>query len=94
MVIETRHEYPTESAAIATIAPALGIGTAQTLRNWVRAAEVGRSFCTDAESSPSAADVPEVARLRQENAELRRALEILRAAGPFLAAELDRPQRL
>jgi transposase len=31
-------------------------------------------------------------RLRRENAELRRATEILKSASAFFAAELDRPQ--
>ena len=33
----------------------------------------------------------EIKRLRRENAELRRANEILKAASIFFAAELDRP---
>jgi transposase-like protein len=36
--------------------------------------------------------VAEVKRLRQENAELRRANTILKTASAFFAAELDRPQ--
>jgi transposase len=35
----------------------------------------------------------EVKRLKRENAELRRANEILKAASSFFAAELDRPHR-
>ena len=35
----------------------------------------------------------ELKRLKRENAELRRANEILKAAAGFFAAELDRPQR-
>ena len=35
----------------------------------------------------------EIKRLKRENAELRRANEILKAASAFFAAELDRPQR-
>jgi transposase-like protein len=34
----------------------------------------------------------EIKRLKRENAELRRANEILKAASAFFAAELDRPQ--
>ena len=34
----------------------------------------------------------EIRRLKRENAELRRANEILKAASAFFAAELDRPQ--
>ena len=35
----------------------------------------------------------EIRRLKKENAELRRANEILKAASAFFAAELDRPHQ-
>ena len=35
----------------------------------------------------------EIKRLKRENAELRRANEILKAASAFFAAELDRPHQ-
>jgi transposase len=38
-------------------------------------------------------EAAEIKRLRRENAELRRANEILKAASAFFAAELDRPQQ-
>ena len=48
-------------------------------------------------SAPSQSRPPDVAaevkRLRRENAELRRANEILKAAAAFFGAELDRPQQ-
>ena len=57
------------------------------MRKWVRQAEVdtGRRPGTTSEESA------ELKRLRRENAELRRANEILKAASAFFAAELDRP---
>ncbi len=61
-----------------------------TIRNWVEAEErVGRPAGSDpVESSDDAA---ELARLRRENAELRRANDILKTASAFFAqAELDR----
>jgi hypothetical protein len=61
-----------------------------TIRNWVEAEErVGRPAGSGpAESGDTAA---ELARLRQENAELRRANDILKTASAFFAqAELDR----
>jgi transposase len=61
-----------------------------TIRNWVEAEERGgRPAGSDpAESGDTAA---ELARLRQENAELRRANDILKTASAFFAqAELDR----
>ena len=40
MVAEVRSEYDTEFAAITAVAHKLGIGSAETLRKWVRQAEV------------------------------------------------------
>jgi transposase len=87
LVLETKDQYPSEYAAIKSIAAKLGIGTAQTLTNWVRRAEV------DAGKRPgvSTAEAEEIKRLKRENAELKRANEILKAASAFFAAELDRP---
>jgi transposase len=87
LVIEHRDEYPTEYAAIRSIAAKLGIATAETLRQWVRQAEV------DARQRPgvSSEESAEIRRLRAEVKELRRANEILKAASAFFAAELDRP---
>ncbi len=87
LVIEHRSEYETEYAAIRSIAAKLGIATAETLRQWVRQAEV------DAGQRPgvSGEESAEIRRLRAEVKELRRANEILRAASAFFAAELDRP---
>jgi hypothetical protein len=41
MVGEVRSQHPTEWAAITAVAEKLGIGTAETLRTWVRRAEAG-----------------------------------------------------
>jgi transposase len=77
-------------AAINSVAAKLGIGTAETLRKWVRQGEVdaGRRAGTSTE------EAAEVRRLKREVAELRRANEILKAAAGFFAAELDRPHRI
>jgi transposase len=89
MVAEARSNYDSEWAAVGAIAQKLGIGTAETLRKWVRQAEVDggqRAGVTTEEAA-------EIRRLKREVAELRRANEILKAASAFFAAELDRPQR-
>jgi transposase len=88
MVAELTPGYPSQYAAITAVAQKLGIGTAETLRTWVRRAEV------DAGQRPgvTSAEHAEIRRLRRENAELRRANEILKAASVFFAAGLDRPQ--
>ena len=87
LVMEHRSEYETEYAAIRSIAAKLGIATAESLRKWVRQAEVDFGQRPGATSEESA----EIRRLRAEVKELRRANEILRAASAFFAAELDRP---
>lgn len=89
MVAEVRPSYPSQWAAIVAVKEKLGIGTAETLRHWVRQDEV------DAGSRPGVTNeqAEEVARLKREVAELRRANEILKAASVFFAAELDRPAR-
>ena len=90
LVAEARPAHPTEWAAIGAVAAKLGIGSAETLRKWVRRAEIDAGRRPGVSSEESA----EVRRLRAEVRELRRANEILKAAAGFFAAELDRPQRL
>jgi transposase len=89
MVAEVMGDYPSEWAAMQAVASKLGIGTAETLRKWVRRGEV------DAGARPgiSSEERAEIRALKRENAELRRANEILKAASAFFAAEYDRPQR-
>ena len=89
MVAEVRPEYPSDWPAICAVAQRLGIGSAETLRKWYRQAEVDGGQRPGVTSQESA----EIKRLKRENAELRRANEILKAASAFFAAELDRPQR-
>ena len=88
MVAEVRPNYDSDWAAITAVAQKLGIGTTETLRKWVRQAEVDAGQRAGVSSEESA----ELKRLRRENAELRRANEILKSASAFFAAELDRPQ--
>ena len=57
------------------------------MRKWVRQAEVDAGQRPGTTSEESA----EIKRLKREDAELRRANEILKAASAFFAAELDRP---
>ena len=74
---------------MAAVAAKLGISSTETLRKWVRRVEV------DAGERPgiSGEERAEIKALKKENAELRRANEILKSASAFFAAELDRPQR-
>ena len=90
MVAQVRPEYPSDWPAICAVAQKLGIGTAETLRKWVRQAEVDAGTRPGVTSEESA----EIKRLKRENAELRRANEILKTASAFFAqAELDRRLR-
>jgi transposase len=85
MVQEHRGEYGSEWSAIVSIAVKLGIAAPETLRKWIRRAEVDggqRPGVTTAESE-------RVRQLERENRELRRANEILKAATAFFARELD-----
>jgi transposase-like protein len=84
MVREHRAEYPSEWAAIQSIASKLGM-TAETLRQWLRRDEVDhgqRAGLTSAERE-------RIRELEREVRELRRANEILKAASAFFARELD-----
>jgi transposase len=89
MVAEPKADYGSEFEAIQAVATKLGIGSAETLRKWVRRAEIdaGQRPGTTTEESEK------IKALKKENAELRRANEILKAASSFFAAELDRPHR-
>jgi transposase len=89
LVYESRDQYESEWKAIESIATKLGIGSTETLRKWVRTAEVNAGQRPGVTTQESA----EVRKLRAEVRELRRANEILKAAAGFFAAELDRPQR-
>jgi transposase len=85
MVFDHQHEHGSQWEAICSVAEKLG-PTAETVRKWVRRAEIDggvRPGRTTEESE-------ELKRLKRENAELRRANDILKAAASFFGAELDR----
>ena len=84
MVQEHRGEYPSEWAAITSIASKLGVGT-EALRLWLRRADI------DQHQRPgvTTAERERIRELERENRELRRANEILKAASAFFARELD-----
>ena len=89
LVLEHRDEYETKWAAITSIAEKFGC-SAETLRGWVRQAEVDGG----ARPGTSTAEAERIKELERENRELRRANEILKAASAFFARELDpQPRR-
>jgi transposase len=62
---------------------------AESIRGWVTRTEVDAGVRPGVTSESS----EELKRLRRENAELRRANDILKAAASFFGAELDRQSR-
>jgi len=74
--------------AIARVARQLDIHY-ETLRQWVRQAQVDSGD----RAGVSTEQLEELKALRRENAELRRANEILKSASAFFARELDQPHR-
>jgi transposase-like protein len=86
MVFDHTKEYPSEWAAIVSIATKIGC-TAETLRRWVRQTEVD----TGRRGGLTSVERARIKELERENRELRRTNEILRKASAFFAqAELDR----
>jgi transposase len=70
---------------IAHVAKDIGLPS-ETLRKHVRQAEADQGLRPD---MPTSAERQEIRELKRENAELRRANEILKAASVFFATELD-----
>ena len=86
LVHDHRADYPTEWAAIQSIASKIGC-SGETLRMWMRQAERD----TGQRPGPTTDDQARLRLLERENRELRRANEILRKASAYFAqAELDR----
>ena len=88
LLAESRSSYSSETNAISAVAKDPGIAP-ESLRRWRN-----QSDATVAETRQSAEDaMAELRRLRVENAELRRANEILTTASAFFAAGLDPTRR-
>jgi len=88
MVLEHEGEYDSQWAAISSVAQKLGM-TPETLRKWVRRAEIDGGL----RSGVSTEERARIKELERENRKLRRANEILKAAAAFFGAELDRKQK-
>ena len=84
MVFEHQHAYPSQWKAIESISTKLSINH-ETLRQWVRRAEVNAGQRPGVTSEEAA----RIKELEREVRELRRANEILKAAASFFARELD-----
>jgi transposase len=88
MVFDHQGEHPSQWAAICSIAGKFGM-SAETLRGWVRRAEIDDGLRPGLTTEERA----RLKELERENRELRRANEILRSAAAFFGAELDRRPR-
>jgi transposase len=89
MAAEHRNDYPSEWAAFTSIAAKLGM-TPETLRTWVRRAQIDEGMRPGLTSD----ERERLKALEKEVKELRRANEILKDASIFFATELDgRPKR-
>ena len=84
MVFEHEHAHASQWAAIVSFAGKIGC-TPETLRSWVRRAEVDEGRRAGVSSDERA----RLKELERENRELRRANEILKSASLFFATELD-----
>jgi transposase len=84
LVREHTGDYESEWAAMTAISTRLGM-TAETLRKWVRQAEV------DAGEAPGVATESgrEIRELKRKNRELEQTIEVLKAATTFFARECD-----
>jgi len=81
MAVDLRKDPATKSGALRRVGEQLGIHP-ETLRNWVRQAEVDAGY----RSGTTTSDAERLAELERENRELRRANPILRTASAFFAS--------
>ena len=83
MVAEVRPQYPSQWAAIESIAGKIGC-TAETLRKWVRQGERDSGV----RPGPNTAEQQRIRQLEAENRQLRGDGDILKKASAFFAREL------
>ncbi len=88
LVREWRKEHGRRDGGIREVASQLGVHV-ESVRNWVRQASVDSGDAPGVTSD----DKAKIRRLEKENAELRRANEILKSAATFFGAELDRQHK-
>jgi transposase len=84
LLAESRENYSSETQALGGVAKDLGVA-AESLRRWQAKA--------DMTSTADPGESGELRRLRKENAQLRRANEILSSASAFFASRLDPARR-
>lgn len=84
LVREHAEDYPTQWAAITAVSGRLGMSS-ETLRKWIRQAEVDEGTAPGVTSAESA----ELRELRRKNRELEQTIEILKAATSLFVRECD-----
>src|SRR5437016_9887759 len=82
LVREHAGDYRSEYAAITAVARRLGM-TAETLRKWIRRAEIDEGQAGGVTSEATR----EIRELKRKNRELEQTIEILKAATSFFARE-------
>ncbi|HUR74879.1 MAG TPA: IS3 family transposase [Sporichthya sp.] len=80
MVVAARADHPSEASAIRAVAEELGIRSPESVRQWVRRAEIDQGMRPGTTSGAAA----EARARRRAAAEAARAVEILAAAAPLL----------
>ena len=75
--------------SVVEVAGDLGVGSPETVRNWVKQARRDAGL----ETGPTTEELAEIRRLRKEVADQQRIIEILKAATTFFAQEADPRQR-
>lgn len=85
LVREHSGDYPSEWAAIAAVAQRLGIGSSETVRKWLRQAEVDQG----AKAGTTTEQAAELRALKRKVSELERTIQILTEATRFFAREAD-----
>ncbi len=88
LVREWRKEHDRRDGGIREVAYQLGVHV-ESVRNWVRQASIDNGEVPGVTSD----DMTRIRKLEKENAELRRANEILKSAAIFFGAELDRQHK-
>ncbi len=89
LVREHAGDYPSVWAAISAVAQRLGVGSAETLRKWVRQAETDEGSRAGRTTEESA----ELRALKRKVSELERTISILTEATRFFALADGPPRR-
>jgi len=84
MAVDRLDEYGSAWGVAQALGPKLGVGP-ETLRKWVLQAQVDAG----GRPGPSSEELAQIKVLKKENADLREANEILKAASIFFARGLD-----